>query len=133
MKHFAVQLKLIQHCKSTICCAQYTCPSRLLCPWNFSGKNTGAGCHFLLHRIFPIQGSNPRFFFLWYWEVNIFTTESPGKPKINDSSIKINVVSPHTGQNGQHQKNLQIIHAGDDVEEREHSCTVGGNAVQRTV
>ena len=21
---------------------------RLLCPWNFSGKNTGVGCHFLL-------------------------------------------------------------------------------------
>ena len=25
----------------------------------FSGKNTGAGCHFLLQRIFPTQGSNP--------------------------------------------------------------------------
>ena len=23
---------------------------RLLCPWNSSGKNTGEGCHFLLHR-----------------------------------------------------------------------------------
>ena len=21
---------------------------RLLCPWNFPGKNTGVGCHFLL-------------------------------------------------------------------------------------
>ena len=32
--------------------------SRLLCPWNFPGKNTEAGCHFLLQRIFPIQGWN---------------------------------------------------------------------------
>ena len=32
---------------------------RLLCPWNSPGKNTGAGCHFLLQGIFPIQGSNP--------------------------------------------------------------------------
>ena len=24
-------------------------PARLLCPWNFLGKNTGVGCHFLLH------------------------------------------------------------------------------------
>ena len=31
-------------------------PTRLLCPWNFSGKNTGVGCHFLPQRIFPIQG-----------------------------------------------------------------------------
>ena len=23
-------------------------PARLLCPWNFLGKNTGVGCHFLL-------------------------------------------------------------------------------------
>ena len=33
-------------------------PTRVLCPWDFPGKNTGAGCHFLLQGIFPIQGSN---------------------------------------------------------------------------
>ena len=34
-------------------------PTRLLCPWDFPGKNTGVGCHFLLQGIFPTQGSNP--------------------------------------------------------------------------
>ena len=38
-----------------------------------------------------------------------------------------NEVSPHTGQNGHHQKNLQTIKAGESVEEREPFCTVGGN------
>ena len=33
-------------------------PTRLLCPWNFPGKNTGAGCHFHLQRIFPVLGSS---------------------------------------------------------------------------
>ena len=33
-------------------------PSRLLCPWDSPGKNTGVGCHFLLQEIFPTQGSN---------------------------------------------------------------------------
>jgi len=33
-------------------------PTRLLCPWNSSGKNTGVGSHFLLKGIFPTQGSN---------------------------------------------------------------------------
>ena len=33
-------------------------PSRLLCPWDFPGKSTGLSCHFLLHGIFLIQGSN---------------------------------------------------------------------------
>ena len=34
-------------------------PTRLLSPWYSPGKNTGVGCHFLLQRIFPTQGSNP--------------------------------------------------------------------------
>ena len=33
-------------------------PPRLLCPWNFPGKNTGVGCHFLLQGFFPPQGWN---------------------------------------------------------------------------
>ena len=33
-------------------------PTRLLCPWDFPGKNTGVGCHSLLQRIFLTQGSN---------------------------------------------------------------------------
>ena len=33
-------------------------PTKLLCPWDFPGKNTGVGCHFLLQGIFPIQWSN---------------------------------------------------------------------------
>ena len=34
-------------------------PTRLLCPWDFPGKDTGAGSHFLLQWIFLTQGSNP--------------------------------------------------------------------------
>ena len=34
-------------------------PTRLLCPWDFPGNNTGVDCHFLLQRIFPTQGWNP--------------------------------------------------------------------------
>ena len=36
----------------------YIQPTRLLCPWDFSGKNAGVGCHFLLQGIFPTQQSN---------------------------------------------------------------------------
>ena len=34
-------------------------PTRLLRPWDFPGKNTGVGCHFLLQDIFLTQGLNP--------------------------------------------------------------------------
>ena len=34
-------------------------PTRLLCPWNSPGQNTGMGSLSLLQGIFPTQGSNP--------------------------------------------------------------------------
>ena len=33
--------------------------TRFLCPWDFLGKSTRVGCHFLLQGIFLTQGSNP--------------------------------------------------------------------------
>ena len=33
-------------------------PTKLLCPWNYPGKNTGVGCDFLLQGIFLTQGSH---------------------------------------------------------------------------
>ena len=49
-------------------------PARLLCPWNFPGKNTGMGCHFLL----PTQGLNvsPASAAL---QADSFTSGPPGK------------------------------------------------------
>ena len=43
-------------------------PTRLLCPWDSPGKNTGMGCCCLLQEIVPNQGSNPRLFCLLHWQ-----------------------------------------------------------------
>ena len=47
--------------------------TRLLCPWDFPGKNTGVSCHFLLHGIFLNQGSNLHFlhckWILYCWAI----------------------------------------------------------------
>ena len=51
--------------------------TRLLCPCDFPGKNTGVGCHFLLPGIFPTQGSNMSHALAG----GFFTSEPPGKPK----------------------------------------------------
>ena len=45
-------------------------PTKLLRPWDFPGKSTGAGCHFLFQEIFLTQGLNPglpqcRHFTVW--------------------------------------------------------------------
>ena len=34
-------------------------PGRLISPWNFPGKSTGVGCHFLFQRMIPTGGLNP--------------------------------------------------------------------------
>ena len=52
-------------------------PTRLLCPWNSPGKNTGVGCHFLLQRIFLTQGSNPS---LLHWQVDSLLLSHQGSP-----------------------------------------------------
>ena len=33
--------------------------ARLFCPWDYSGRITGVGCHVLLWGMFSTQGSNP--------------------------------------------------------------------------
>ena len=52
-------------------------PARLLCPWDFPGKNIGVGCHFLLQWIFSTQGLNPHFL---HWQAGSLIIESPRKP-----------------------------------------------------
>ena len=66
----------------------WTVTTRLLCPWGFSGKNTGVGCHFLLQGIFPTQRSNPR---LLHWQVDSLPRSHLVSPyekiQFNNSSV----------------------------------------------
>ena len=55
-------------------------PARLLCLWDFPGKNAGVGCHALRQGIFPIQGSNPHPLCLLHWQSSSLPLVPPGKP-----------------------------------------------------
>ena len=57
-------------------------PGGLLCLWNFPAKNTEAGCHFLLQRMFPTQGLNLRLLRLLHCR-QILYVEPPGKCKLH--------------------------------------------------
>ena len=46
----AAAAKSLQSCP-TLCYPIDGKPTRLLCPWDSPGKNTGLGCHFLLQRM----------------------------------------------------------------------------------
>ena len=52
-------------------------PARLLCPWDFPGKNTGVCCHALLQGIFPDQGLNPG---LLHWQEHSLPLSHQGSP-----------------------------------------------------
>ena len=60
------------------------------CPWNFSGKNTGVGCHFLLQGIFPTQGLNPCFLRLLRWQADSLPLSHLGSPYLPILKGKIN-------------------------------------------
>ena len=54
------KMKVTQSCPTS--CNPMDCsPTRLLCPWNSPGKNTGVGSCSLFQRIFPTQGLDPGF------------------------------------------------------------------------
>ena len=57
-------------------CMQST---RLLHPWDFPGKNTGVGCHYLLQEIFATQGPNPG---LPHYRQMLYHLSHQGSPKV---------------------------------------------------
>ena len=70
-------------------------PIKLLCPWDFPGKNTGVGGHFLLQGIFLTQGSNPHLLSLLYCQVGSLSLVPPGKPW---KPPKIGIMKKHCTQ-----------------------------------
>ena len=63
----------------TLCDPTDCSPSRLLCPWDFSGKNTGQGYHFLLQRIFLTQGLRLH---LLCWQADSLPLSHQGNPNV---------------------------------------------------
>ena len=65
--------------QSCLNCCDPMEPARLLCPWNFLSKNTGAGSHSLLQGSFRLRDQTQfsctagRFFTVWYIHVCIGT------------------------------------------------------------
>ena len=67
-----------------------------LCPWDFPGKNTRVGCHFLLQGIFPIQGLNPS---PLHWQMDSLLLSHQGSPKRSVNGQQI-LDEPLSGKKG---------------------------------
>ena len=57
-------------------------PTRLLCPWDFPGKNTGVGCHVILQGIFLISGLNLRLLCLLHCRQVLYHWHQLGSPGV---------------------------------------------------
>ena len=82
-------------------------PARLLCPWNFPGKNTGVGCHF-----FSRESSPPRD---WTWVSCIagrfftnWVTRKSHKIEYNDTCKKKKKKNT-LGQNEVYSRNPRLV------------------------
>ena len=75
--------------------APWTVAHRLLRPWNFPGKNTGMGRHFLLQGIFPTQGSNLHLLQLQHWQVN-WESPSYSRNLVNANSVAQSIKKRNT-------------------------------------
>ena len=72
--------------------------SRLLCPWNSPGKNTGAGSH-SLQRIFLTQGLNLCLLLLLHWQVDSLPLSHLGSLSTilkvkNRVAVSVSVIHP---------------------------------------
>jgi len=71
--------------QSCLTVTQWTVAHQALCSWDFPGKNTEVGCHFLLQGIFPTWGLNPH---LLHWQADSLPLSHQGSPV---DSIKYSV------------------------------------------
>ena len=70
-------------------------PARLLCPWNFPGKNTRVDCHFLLQGIFSTQELNPG---LLHCRQILFQPSYEGSTRVGSHSL-LQGIFPTQGSN----------------------------------
>ena len=68
-------------------------PTRLLRPWDFPNKNTGVGCHFLLHGNLPDPGTEPVSLVSPALAGGFFTTVPPGEPLYLGGGVLMSLVS----------------------------------------
>ena len=73
------------HVLSHVClCNSMNCSPSSFFVHNFPGKNTGAGCHFLLQGIFLTQGSNSHLLCLLHWQADFLPLHHLGSISMID-------------------------------------------------
>ena len=101
----------------------WTAACRAPLSWNFPGKNTGAGCYFLLQEIFPTHRWNPYLLHLLHWQADSLPLVPPEKPhmcggkkvKVLVAKLCLTLCDPMDGSSSVHGI-LQARNTGVDLD-----------------
>ena len=66
--------------------------TRLLCPWDFPGRNAGVGCCFLIWGIFSTQRLNLCLLYPLHWQVDSLPLVPARKPNVKIPYICVNIL-----------------------------------------
>ena len=66
-------------------------PTRIICPWNFPGKNIGVDYHLLHQGIFPTQGSKMHLLGLLHWQVDSLPLCTWEALKVHCNTVTLNL------------------------------------------
>ena len=124
-----LEIKFLKNKLKSVCClTAKSCPTllepyglqpaRLLCLWDFPGKNTGVGGHFLLQGIFPFQGLNPR---LLYWQADSLLLSHSLKPLGEAGTILNSCLTTHPNQRRVRKAAQRVMKINEN--QRKSSCT----------
>ena len=88
--------------------------------WNFPGKNTGVGCHFLLQGISPAQGLNPFLLHLLHWQADSLSLSHVGSP----NSVYLPCISKWDSQVAQWIRNLPAVQETQELQVQFHRLPI---------
>ena len=99
-------------------------PTKLLCPWDSLGKNTGVGCHFLLRGIFPTEGLKAHLLHILHWQAYSLPLSHLGNPNRWPSRPKGNIKWIQCWVNFKSCTWLQNIVRLDEKQKEDHTTRV---------
>ena len=83
-------------------------PTTLLHPWDSPGRSIGVGCHFLLQRFFPTQGSNPG---LLYCRQTLYLLSLQGSPNFCIADTQVHCAPRIRQSNKASQWGTPLLHS----------------------
>ena len=99
-------------------------PARLFSSWHFSGRNTGADCHFLFQSIFLTQRSNRYLLCLPHCRRILYLLSHKGSPLQSCREYRYSRVQGPSQCQETYIKHSLLSHSGEEAENEKHHTQI---------